>query len=100
MNGDRIYKLQTCEILLCNETIQSLKLWNVKYPTVEYDYKYLKLLAYDTFGREALAVSSVGGSRAHNADVKHQPLNLEILEFVQGYYFYFFLRILNRFYFE
>lgn len=82
--GDRHYKLQHCDVTLKRQTLEDLKDWNVAYPTILYDSKYVKKLLMDVFGLKCLVKSSVGGNMARNANVQHEALDKIKLKFVRG----------------
>lgn len=69
---------------LKSKTLNLLKSWNKKYPTVLYDAKYLKSLAMDVFGRECLENSSVYGTPARNSKIQHKALDATKVNFVRG----------------
>lgn len=48
------------------------------------DSQFIKKLSLDVFGMEKLRISSVYGSIAHNANVQHERLDAEKLQFVRG----------------
>lgn len=48
------------------------------------DRKYLRKIAEDVFGSECLAISSVLGNPARNANKQHAPLDTVKLDFVRG----------------
>lgn len=66
------------------DTVDKLKMWNEKYPTILYDRKYLKELLKYAFGMECLALSSVGGKPARNKNVQHAALDKIKLKFIAG----------------
>lgn len=82
--GDRIYKLENCDVKLLFVNIKTLMEWDSKYPGIEMDYKYLKLLSSDVFGLECLANSNVLGRHTWNATESHNRLDETKLKFVQG----------------
>lgn len=84
MNGNRIYRLENCEIKLNEDTMQTLKFWDERYPNILMDQKYLGRLAVEVFGMECLAISSVYGMPARNSNVQHAPLDEKKLKFVRG----------------
>lgn len=85
-NRNRYYKVENCEVMLKSNTIEVLKMWDMQYPTIIYDRKYLKELAKDVFGLECLAKSSVGGTPSRNGKKQHAPLNPTKLKFMRGKY--------------
>lgn len=95
-NGSRFYEVGNHEIKLTNTTIETLKFWDERYPNVIIDSKYLKILAVDVFGLERLALSSVYGGRARNAQIQHEPLDGQKLQFVQGNFIYHKSFAVNR----
>lgn len=48
------------------------------------DSQFVKLLSADVFGIEQLQNSSVFGTRAHNANMQHEALDKDKLQFVRG----------------
>lgn len=84
MNGNRIYRLENCEVQLNEDAINTLKFWDERYPNILMDQKYLGKLAVEVFGIDCLANSSVYGMPARNANVQHAPLGEKKLKFVQG----------------
>lgn len=72
--------------MLKSNTVEALKIWDMQYPTIIYDRKYLKELAKDVFGLECLAKSSVGGTPSRNVKKQHAPLNPTKLKFMRGKY--------------
>lgn len=82
--GDRIYDLADGEIKLLSKTMNDLLEYNTTFPTAHYDYKYLRKLAIDVFGVDCLKVSSVFGTRARNANIRHKALDASKLNFIRG----------------
>lgn len=76
--------MENREFTLQESTVGTLKFWNSRYPCVEYDRLFIKKLAEDVFGIDSLAKSSVNGTRARNANVRHEALDKIKLEFVRG----------------
>lgn len=79
-----MYRLPNVEVKLLANTVEKLKEWNQKYPTVLYDSKYLKKLAIDVFGIECIRSSSVYGTPARNSNVQHNALDATKLNFIRG----------------
>lgn len=83
-DGNRNYQLANGDVILMSGTVNTLKDWNTKYPTVLYDTKFLKRLALDVFGSECLARSSVFGMQARNSILQHETLDSTKLNFIRG----------------
>lgn len=83
-NGDRLYKLENTSITLRSETVNTAKLWNNRYKTNIYDSKFILLLAFDIFGLDCLARSSVFGGRSWNSDIQHTALDKVKKKFLEG----------------
>lgn len=84
MNGNRMYRLESCEVELSEDAMKTLKFWDERYPNILMDQKYLGKLALEVFGKECLAISSVYGTPARNVNAQHAPLDKEKLKFVEG----------------
>lgn len=87
-NGDRNYRLENGDVRLRSSTVKLLKWWDLTYPTILYDSKYLKRLAIDVFGMDCLARSTVFGTRhGQNPSAHHRALDGTKLNFIRGNYF-------------
>lgn len=74
------------EVQLTHDTVETLKFWDTRYPNIIMDRKYLKKLAYDVFGVDSLAISSVYGTHARNVNKKHDALDENKRKFIEGMY--------------
>lgn len=70
--------------MIRRDTLQTLKFWNERYPSIIFDGKFLKMLVVDVFGIECLAASSVFGGRVWNSQSQHVALEKAKLKFSQG----------------
>lgn len=80
----RHYNVGKNDVLVRRATVDTLKFWNARYPSIIYDSKFLKELATDVFGIECLSRSNVFGKRAWNSTSKHLALDELKLKFVEG----------------
>lgn len=62
------------------------KKWNSEYPhsQIDCDSPFLIYLLLIVFGADTLKKSSALGKKAKNANVQHDPLDPELLGFVEG----------------
>lgn len=83
-NADRFYLKGRVKIP--TKKIEMFKKWNMEYPhsLMEYDSGFLMYLLTIVFGNETLRKSCALGRKPPNADIAHDALDLQLLEFVKG----------------